>query len=178
VRGPFFSIFSPNPFSQLAIRFHQMGATTTTGSGFARFQTVGGSGPGGLAKSDVALLASLIAERIADGTPLGGGDYMNRLMSSADVVVARPGLTRAWLYEHAEECGAIRRNKSQRSPFWFRLCDVDAAIDGARCTATPAERAAQVYGPRRGRPKRRQDGDDYTAKGSPRSFTIRPRGSD
>src|ERR1035437_360265 len=152
-----------------------MGATTTTGSGIARFQTAYGSAPGDLAKSDVALLASLIAERIADGTPIGGDDYMNRLMSSAEVVVARPGLTRAWLYEHAEDCGAIRRNKSKRSPFWFRLCDVDAAIDGPRCTATPAERTAPVYGARRSRPMRRQDGDDYTAKGSPRSFTIRPR---
>jgi hypothetical protein len=154
-----------------------MGATTTTGGGITPVGFSYSSGSGSLAKSDLEVLAGLIRESIAERGRCAD-NYMDRLMSSAEIVAARPGLTRQWLYDHADECGAIRKNNSKRSPFWFRLCDVDAAIDGRQQTTTIAERTTPAYGLARGRPIRLRDGDAYTAKGSPRSFTIRPRGSD
>jgi hypothetical protein len=82
-----------------------------------------------LAEHVAALLAS---ESAATSSAANGARTPEALLTVAEVVAARPGMTRSWLYANAAACGAIRKNPSARSPLWFRLADVDAELETRR----------------------------------------------
>jgi hypothetical protein len=97
------------------------------------------------------------------------------LLTVDEVLAARPGMSRSWLYGNAADCGAIRKNHSRRSPLWFRLIDVDAELDQRRRRPTrETVETAVLHAPRHRRTTRRTDGTQLTANGAPRSFDVRP----
>lgn len=98
----------------------------------------------------------------------------HELLTTGEVLRARPGLSREWLYDNAANCRAIRKNRSKRSPYWFRLCDVDAALDAQRLA--PVVPIASKGRARSTVCAQKRPGDDtHTSNGAPRSFDIRPR---
>jgi hypothetical protein len=82
-----------------------------------------------LAEHVAALLAP---ESAATSSASNGAPTPEALLTVAEVVEARPGMTRSWVYANAAACGAIRKNPSARSPLWFRLADVDAELEKRR----------------------------------------------
>jgi hypothetical protein len=100
----------------------------------------------------------------------------DRLLTTDEVVAARPGLTRAWLYANKADCAAIQKNSSRRSPLWFRLADVDAELDRRRKKSVRQTAEAPTASPRsRRRQHRSTTSGELTANGAPRSFDVRPR---
>ncbi len=99
------------------------------------------------------------------------------LLTVDEVVAARPGITANWLYNNAPACGAIQKNKTQRSPLWFQLPEVDAELKRRR--KKPIKEAVEPSEPptvRRHRKTRHMAANgSLTANGAPRSFDIRPR---
>jgi hypothetical protein len=126
---------------------------------------------------DLAELAGLVVTAIVERVqPQPDCLAPRRLITTKEVVAARPGISPAWLYRNAADCGAIRKNKSGRSPLWFRLADVDAELEQRRkkpireTVEAPANPTTQ-----RQRVRPRSTNGMVTANGAPRSFDIRPR---
>lgn len=119
-------------------------------------------------------LADLIAVRIAGRAASAGS--ATALLTVREVLAARRGLTKSWLYANAAAGGAIRKNDTKRSPLWFRLEDVDAELDRRRKAAmgrTEQANGVLVSAPSSQLERSRQR--YCTAKGSPRTFAVRPR---
>jgi hypothetical protein len=64
------------------------------------------------------------------------------------------GVTRTWVYEHAQQLGAIRLGAGTKARLRFDLDTATAAIK--RLHEKPPTDAAASEAPRRGRPRRRQ----------------------
>ena len=112
------------------------------------------------------------AEQTASDAPLA----RNSLLTVDEVLTARPGMSRSWLYGNAADCGAIRKNNSRRSPLWFRLIDVDGELERRRKKPVKETvKAPVLHTPRRRRARRRTASAPLTANGAPRSFDVRPR---
>lgn len=122
---------------------------------------------------DLQHLAGLITSQLRPGV----GDASlstHELLTTDEVLRARPGLSREWLYDNAANCRAIRKNKSKRSPYWFRLCDVDAALDAQRLApVVPIVSKGRARSTVCAHPRR--ENDTHTMNGAPRAFDIRPR---
>ena len=153
--------------------------------GLAAVQTADAP-PARLHPDDLAQLASLVAEQVADflaGEVATGKQTAQEappapgaLLTVKEVLAARSGITRWWLYAYKADCRAIRKNKSLRSPLWFRLVDVDAELDRRR--TKPVKEAVEppvLPAPRRRRARRGTTAGSLTANGAPRSFDVRPR---
>jgi hypothetical protein len=100
------------------------------------------------------------------------------LLTVKDLLEARPGLSRRWVYENAAACGGMRKNVSSRSPLWFRLSDVDAELDNRRKGPSPLTRptAARATTPPAGS-RSKSASRSKTCSSSPLTFDIRPRPS-
>ena len=144
-----------------------------------------------LGRDDLEFLAARLADLLAadargacvpDTVPSAiqeAGAADNHLLTVDELLAARPGLSRSWLYRNAGDCGAIQKNKSKRSPLWFRLRDVDAELDRRRKAPVPeVVEPLEMREVRRTRSRRARcaaDDGAFTADGYPRRFQISPR---
>lgn len=98
------------------------------------------------------------------------------LLTVGEVLAARPGLSRRWLYDNKADCGAIQKNRSKSSPLWFRLAEVDAELERRRKRTVNAPSVSS--GRHTPRPRvgvRLTPGKTLTPNGAPRTFQIVPR---
>jgi hypothetical protein len=139
----------------------------------AGLRAEGGHRAARLHPDELEEIAALLADKLAGEMRVPAREALLRV---DEVVAARPGLKRSRLYADADEFGAIRINKTKRSPLLFRLADVDAELDRRRkapqrAAAVAAEMPAlRRYAPRRGRC--RTDDGAFTADGYPRRFGL------
>jgi hypothetical protein len=107
----------------------------------------------------------------------GAAPKPGALLTVGEVLAARPGLSRRWLYDNKGDCGAIQKNRSKSSPLWFRLAEVDALLERRRTrklTAPSVSSALRTPRPRAG-VSRPTSGQTLTPNGAPRTFQIVPR---
>jgi hypothetical protein len=93
-----------------------------------------------------------IARRVAE--ILGHGEVAVRTRSElidARELARRTGLSRAWIYEHARQLGAIKLGDGPRPRLRFDPQTVNEAL---RRSTEPPDTSAQPVSDRRGRPRR------------------------
>ena len=93
----------------------------------------------------------------------------NELLKLKDVLVARPALNDAWLYQNAAACNAVRKG-GKRSALLFTLAGVDAELERRRLMPIGDDVAEQPTKPTMGsratrgpRSKRRRDPERVAA---------------
>ncbi len=85
------------------------------------------------------------------------------------------GVTRTWVYEHAQQLGALRLGAGSKARLRFDLDTATAAIKNLH-EPTPGSVAPAVETPRRGRPRRRpQPAVPLLPIHEPRALGIRAR---
>jgi hypothetical protein len=115
----------------------------TVGGGVARLH---------LAPASVDALVEAVAQRVVE--LLGGGDRSSDGLVDAAAVARDLGVSRDYVYEHADELGVVRLGDGKKSRLRFNLDEARAALSAARDASgghksQPREAAARAGSRRR-----------------------------
>jgi len=107
-----------------------------------------------LAPDAIEQIAGRVAELLrSEAAPKlhASPDVIPPTLLSADQLARHLGLSRAWVYEHSEQLGAIRLGAGPRARLRFDLQRATDALGARVADPKPADRAPAPGAPRRGR---------------------------
>jgi hypothetical protein len=106
-----------------------------------------------LAPETIELIAQRVAELLRPRETHDLDAHPRRLLDAGELA-GRLGVSREWVYEHANELGAVRLGDGPRARLRFDPNDAARVLD-ARRRATPPDASTAALEPRPGRPRRR-----------------------